>query len=119
MNSKQAVDYLVYYNIDTNLRDNDGDTAFDIAIRKGNQYLIKRFNEDFSVLINRKMEEAKDNNHDIEADNDLDNNNNQNIELNHNITKKNDKNNITEFINKFWGTNSRNIIFYFIFFIII
>ena len=109
MNSKQVVDYLVYYNIDTNLRDNDGDTAFDIAIRKGNQYLIKRFNEDFSVLINRKMEEAKDNNHDIEADNDLDNNNNQNIELHHNITKKNDKNNITEFINKFWGTNSKNM----------
>ena len=109
MNSKQAVDYLVYYNIDTNLRDNDGDTALEIAVRKGNQYLIKRFNEDFSVLINKKLEESKNINHDIETDNDIDNNNNQNIELNHNITRNSNKNNFYEFINKIWANNSQNM----------
>ena len=60
MNSKQAVDYLIYYNIDTSLRDNDGETALGIAINKGNNYLVKRFNEDFSVLINKNLEDNKD-----------------------------------------------------------
>ena len=53
MNSKQFLDFLIYYNIDANLKDNDGETALEIAIEKGNQYLIKRFNEDFSILINK------------------------------------------------------------------
>lgn len=108
MNSKQAVDFLMYYNIDTNIRDNDGETALEIAVNKGNQYLIKRFNEDFSVLINKKLEESKEN-HDIENDNDIENNNNQNIELNNNTSNKKTKNNLNEFINKFWGTNSKNM----------
>ena len=108
MNSKQVVDYLIYYNIDTNLKDNDGETALEIAIDKGNQYLIKRFNEDFSILINKKLEDNKYN-QDNENDNEIDNNNNQNIELNANTLNKNRKNNLNEFINKFWGTNSKNM----------
>ena len=113
-NSRQAVDYLIYYNIDTNLRDNDGETALGIAIDKGNEYLIKRFNEDFSVLINKRLEESKenqDNENENDNDNDIENNNNQHIELNNNTNTKIKikKNNLNEFINKFWGTNSRNM----------
>ena len=114
MNSKQSVDYLIYYNIDTSLRDNDGETALGIAIDKGNHYLIKRFNEDFSVLINKRLEESKESQENNETendnDNDIENNNNQNIKLNNNgISHKTRKNNLNEFINKFWGTNSKNM----------
>ena len=50
MDKKQAVNYLMYYNIDVNLRDNDNETAIDIAIRKNNVYLMKKFKEDYSLL---------------------------------------------------------------------
>jgi ankyrin repeat protein len=53
MDKKQAVDYLIYYNIDTNLRDNDNDTALDIAKRRGNKLFVKLFQEDY-VLLNKK-----------------------------------------------------------------
>jgi ankyrin repeat protein len=109
MNSKQAVDYLIYYNIDTNLRDNDGETALGIAIDKGNQYLIKRFNEDFSVLINKRLEENRENQDNNENDNDIENSN-QNSELSgNNISNRAKRNNFNEFFNKFWGTNSTNM----------
>ena len=107
MNSRQAVDYLIFYNIDINLRDNDGETALGIATNKGNIYLVNRFNEDFSVLINRKLEENKeildDNENDLDDDG-------QNIILNNTSTKKRSKNNLKEFINKILGTNSMNMI---------
>ena len=109
-NSKQAVDYLIYYSIDTNLRDNDGETALGIAIDKGNQYFIKRFNEDFSVLINKRLEESKEDQDNNENDNNIENSNNQNSELNgNNISNRTKKNNFNEFFNKFWGTNSKNM----------
>ena len=50
LDKKQAVNYLMYYNIDVNLRDNDNETAIDIAIRKNNVYLMKKFKEDYSLL---------------------------------------------------------------------
>ena len=50
MDKKQAVNYLMYYNIDINIRDNDNDTALDIAKRNNNVYLIKKFKEDYSLL---------------------------------------------------------------------
>ena len=50
MDKKQAVNYLMYYNIDINIRDNDNDTALDIAKRKNNVYLMKKFKEDYSLL---------------------------------------------------------------------
>ena len=97
MNSKQAVDYLVYYNIDINIKDNNGVTALDIAYDKGNVYFIKKFNEDFSVFINKDInEEIKDEN-DIENNN-MDNNNEENIQ-----SRKN------KFYNKFWGIKSKNM----------
>ena len=97
MNSKQAVDYLVYYNIDINIKDNNGVTALDIAYDKGNVYFIKKFNEDFSVFINKDInEEIKDEN-DIENNN-MDNNNEENIQ-----SRKNN------FYNKFWGIKSKNM----------
>ena len=72
MNSKQTVDYLIYYNIDTNIKDNGGETALDIARNKGNHYLIQKFEEDFSVLINKRLEDSK-NTHDNENENEIDN----------------------------------------------
>ena len=113
MNSKQSVDYLIYYNIDTTIKDNGGETALEIARNKGNNYLIQKFNEDFSVLINKRLEESDNNqNNENENDNDneIENNNNHNVELNNNnINNKKKRNNIYEFINKFWGTNSKNM----------
>ena len=105
-NSRQAVDYLIYYNIDTNLKDNDGETALGIAISKGNNYLVRRFNEDYIALINKNSEESN-NNQDNDIENEIENNNNQNIELNN--SNKALKNNFNELINKFWGTNSKNM----------
>ena len=58
MNKPQAVNYLIYYKIDINLRDNDNDTAIDMAIRKDNNFLIKKFKEDYFILYN-KPEEGK------------------------------------------------------------
>ena len=58
MNKPQAVNYLIYYKIDINLRDNDNDTAIDMAIRKDNNFLIKKFKEDYFLLYN-KPEEGK------------------------------------------------------------
>ena len=43
MNSRQTVDYLVYYNIDIDAKDKDGETALGIAHNKANQYFIKKF----------------------------------------------------------------------------
>ena len=60
MNSTQAVKYLIYYKIDQNLRDNDNDTALDIAIRRGNNYLVKKFKEDYSLLNKNNMMSSKD-----------------------------------------------------------
>ena len=105
-NSKKAVDYLIYYNIDTNLKENDGETALGIAISKGNNYLVRRFNEDYSVLINKNFDE-NNNNQDIEIENEFENNNNQNFELSN--SNKALRNNLYEFMNKFLGTNSKNM----------
>ena len=59
-NSKETVDYLIYYNIDINLKDNDGDTALQIAMRKGNHFLVKRIRDDFSGLLNgNELEDDK------------------------------------------------------------
>ena len=96
MNSKQAVDYLVYYNIDINIKDNDGITALDIAYDKGNIYFIKKFNEDFSILINNDI------NKEIKDENDTENNNIDNNNENNQSRKK-------SFYNKFWGINSKNM----------
>ena len=54
-NSRQSVDYLIFYNIDINLKDNDDDTALQIAIRKGNQYLIKKLRDDYGFLLNTNI----------------------------------------------------------------
>ena len=58
MNSPQAVNYLIYYKIDIHLRDNDNETALDIARRKDNNFLIKKFEEDYFLLYS-KPEEGK------------------------------------------------------------
>ena len=58
MNRPQAVDYLIYYKIDINLRDNNNETALDIARIKDNNFLIKKFEEDYFLLYN-KPEEGK------------------------------------------------------------
>ena len=58
MNSPQAVNYLIYYKIDINLRDNDNETALDIALRRNNFSLVKKFKDDYSLL-NSKPEESK------------------------------------------------------------
>ena len=61
MNSKQAVNYLIYYKIDQNLRDNDNETALDIAIRRENSYLVKKFKEDYSLLYkNNNIDDKND-----------------------------------------------------------
>lgn len=93
MNSRQAVDYLVYYNIDINAKDKDGVTALGIANNKANQYFIKKFNEDFNIFINKDSEENKE-----EKDNDIENNNDNKIGSSN------------SFLNKFWGTKSINMV---------
>lgn len=93
MNSRQAVDYLVYYNIDINAKDKDGITALGIANNKANQYFIKKFNEDFNIFINKDSEENKE-----EKDNDIENNNDNKIGSSN------------SFLNKFWGTKSINMV---------
>lgn len=98
MNSRESVDYLVYYNIDINLKDKDGETALSIAKNKGNEYFIKKFNDDFSILNNNKdSEENKD-----EDKSEMENNDN----INNNYYKRT---NINNFFNKFWGTKSVNM----------
>ena len=94
MNSRQAVDYLVYYNIDINAKDKDGETALGIAHNKANQYFIKKFNEDFYIYINNRSEENKE-----DKENDLDNNN----------SNSESKKNLNFFSNKFWGIKSLNM----------
>ena len=94
MNSRQAVDYLVYYNIDINAKDKDGETPLGIANNKGYHYFIKKFNEDFYNLINKDSEENKD---DKENDSEINNINNEN------------KNNSNNFFNNLWGTKSLNM----------
>ena len=64
-NSKQTVDYLIYFNIDVNLKDNDGDTALQIALKKGNQNLIKKLRDDYSD----KIIEEKDANNNTNEEN--------------------------------------------------
>ena len=59
MDKKQAVDYLIYYNIDTNLRNNDNDTALDIAKRRGNKLFVKLFQEDYVLLDKKKGKDVK------------------------------------------------------------
>ena len=61
-NSRQAVDYLIYYKIDINLKDNDDDTALRIAMKKNNTYLVKRLRDDFSILHDIKEKETKNEN---------------------------------------------------------
>ena len=58
-NSRETVDYLIYYNIDISLKDNDDDTALQIAMRKKNQYLVKRLREDYGSFFNKKGKEVK------------------------------------------------------------
>ena len=96
MNSREAVDFLVYYNIDINIKDNDGETALSIAKNKANHYFIKKFEEDFSILNSNNSEDNKD-----ENEKDSDNNN-----INNNENKKN---NLNMLYNKFWGTKSFNM----------
>ena len=61
-NSRQAVDYLIYYKIDINLRDNDEDTALQIAMKNNNAYLVRRLRDDFSILNDKNEKEAKNEN---------------------------------------------------------
>ena len=56
MNRPKAVNYLIYYKIDIHLRDNDNETALDIARRKDNNFLIKKFEEDYFLLYNNPEE---------------------------------------------------------------
>ena len=107
-NSKQAVDYLVYYNIDINIKDNDGETALGIAMSKGNNYLIKRFNDDFNALVNKNLEEKMEIK-EVDEESEFDNCNNQDIQLNDNGNKKIKNNFFKDFIKKFLGTNSNNM----------
>ena len=90
MNSRESVDYLVYYNIDINLKDKDGETALSIAKNKGNEYFIKKFNDDFSILNNNKdSEENKD-----EDKSEMENNDN----INNNYYKRTNINNFYSFL---------------------
>ena len=57
MDRSQAVDYLVYYNIDINIRNNDNDRAIDMALQRNNSILVKKFKEDFYFL-NKNSEES-------------------------------------------------------------
>jgi hypothetical protein len=80
----------VYYNIDINIKDNDGITALDIANDKGNLYFINKFNDDYNIFIN------KDNNEENKDENDIENN----------IIKTSRNNSL---YNKFWGLKSKNM----------
>ena len=68
-NSRQAVDYLVYYKIDMSLKDNDDDTALQIAMRNNNHYLVKRLRDDFSNLNDKNEELEEKNNENVNTTN--------------------------------------------------
>ena len=80
-NSRETVDYLIYYNIDINLKDNDDDTALQIAMRKGNQYLVKRLRDDYSSFFTKTEKEVKI------KQNEKDLNNSQNANTNSFVNK--------------------------------
>ena len=44
-NNQQSIDYLLYYNIDINIKDNNNCTAMDIAIKKENNLLVEKIKE--------------------------------------------------------------------------
>ena len=44
-NNQQSIDYLLYYNIDINIKDNNNCTAMDIAIKKENDLLVEKLKE--------------------------------------------------------------------------
>ena len=73
-NSRQTVDYLIYYNIDISLRDNDDDTALRIAMRKENQYLVKRLRDDYGTIVNKKEQEVKIKQNESEESNNIQSN---------------------------------------------
>lgn len=68
---RQAVDYLIYYNIDMNLRDNDDDTALQIAIRKNNNYLVQKLRDEYSTFSNKTENEVKIKQNENENNNDI------------------------------------------------
>ena len=51
-NNQQCIDYLLYYNIDLNLKDNNNCTAMDIAINRENQALIDKLKETIIIKYN-------------------------------------------------------------------
>ena len=58
MNSKAVIDYLIYYNINIDLKDKDGETALNIARNKGNIVIIKKLEEDAEIIEkNNKLRE--------------------------------------------------------------
>ena len=44
-NNYQSIDYLLYYNIDINIKDNNNCTAMDIAINRDNDLLVEKIKE--------------------------------------------------------------------------
>jgi len=58
-NSLKAVDYLIYYKIDINLTYKDDETALDLALRKQNFSLVKKFKEDYKPSKESKLNQDK------------------------------------------------------------
>lgn len=56
MNSKQTIDYLIYYNINIDIKDKDGETALSIAKNKGNVAIIKKLEDDAEIIFNTNSE---------------------------------------------------------------
>ena len=48
-NNQQSIDYLLYYNININIIDNDNCTAMDIAIKRENEDLIEKIKNSFII----------------------------------------------------------------------
>ena len=88
---RQTVDYLIYYKIDINLRDNDDDTALQIAMRKKNNYLVKKLSDDYSTFFNKNETAVKIQQNEKEA------------------TKTQNNSLFFEIYNKLSGNNSKDI----------
>ena len=48
-NNQQSIDYLLYYNININITDNNNCTAMDIAIKRENEDLIEKIKNSFII----------------------------------------------------------------------
>jgi ankyrin repeat protein len=54
MDSRQSIDFLVYYGIDMKIKNENGETPLDMAINRNNKYIQNKFEEEYKILVDSK-----------------------------------------------------------------